>query len=319
MIDQIHPPEGRLSDQQRAVMRADLMAASHETARPPGRRWSGPVGVAAAVATLVGFGFVLQGNDDRGGTTGVPVASSTSGAPSAEATPSTPSRDPSAEPSTAVEELEEMLGMSIEEIGRSYCDDSFRYGAGKANTPVLDSVSYDGGTTYLYEAEDKWWYCDDWTLRPVHYAYPERKKEPAFSMPQVSAAHSLDDDAISAERFILSQAPVPDDQEAFEKRGAVKTDYDGDYDIQLLAAGPALDGVTAISYAFPTGEVVDATVTDKMWQVVHVMPSDEIEFAGWSDPVVVTVTMADGSTQQLELTDAVLRLGVDCAETDTSC
>jgi hypothetical protein len=40
-----------------------------------------------------------------------------------------------------------------------------------------------------------------------------------------------------------------------------------------------------------------------MWQMVYVVPHDKGYLEGWSDPVVVTVTKADGSSQEYELTD----------------
>ena len=81
------PPEGRLTDQQRAVMRANLMAATHETPKK-GRRWLTPLAVAASVAVLAGVGFAgtntLLKNDD-GGTPAVPTATGDGVTPSLQA------------------------------------------------------------------------------------------------------------------------------------------------------------------------------------------------------------------------------------------
>ena len=158
--------------------------------------------------------------------------------------------------------------------------------------------SYDAGTTYLYEAEGQWWYCDDWQTRPEGYTYFKEKLERAIQVPVISRAHSVDDRSITEASFKINTVSVPDQPKVFAKD---TLGYDGGYHMQLLAGGQALDGVSAISYAFPNGEVVDATITDKMWQMVYVKPSDKPYVGGWS--AVVTVTMTDGSTQQFELTD----------------
>jgi hypothetical protein len=287
MIDQNHPPGGRLTDQQRAMMRADLMAATQDAPKTA-RRWLAPLAIAASVAALVGVGVAgvaLRAGDD-GRTTGVPAAGTGSDAPSTRT--DTPGLTPPTRP-------------NAEELGRQQCDESVIYQDGFENAQVADSVSYDGGTTYLYESGQGRWLCDDWRTRiPAYNYFSTEKLKSAIMAPVISVARSVGDRSLSAERFEIHQASMPDEPKTY----AMDPDhYDGGFHTQLLAGGVAPDGVAAISYAFPTGEVVEATVTDTMWQMVSVTPSDTGYHEGWSDPVVVTVTKADGSTQEFELAD----------------
>jgi hypothetical protein len=262
MNDQLHlPPEGRLTDQQKAVMRADLLAAIDEQVRRPGRRpWLVPGGVAATVALLVGGGLVLQGSHDRAGTTGVPVAGSDSEAPS-QSTPSTgPTTGPTAGPS------------STDGTGSVECSSAAFEVATNNQVPirgdvtVADSVAYDGGRTFLLTVGDKWVICDDWG---------------AYSQPTVFAWHDTTDTAFTKKTFQYS------------------TNND-DGTTQFVAGGAALPGVTAIRYALPTGDVVDATITDHMWQMVFTARLKSFE-PFLKHPVVVTVTHTDGSTDRYEL------------------
>jgi hypothetical protein len=55
--------------------------------------------------------------------------------------------------------------------------------------------------------------------------------------------------------------------------------------------GRGQETVEAISYRFPTGDTVDATITDQMWVTQYLMPKPPHHI--WTDPVVVTVTFDD--------------------------
>jgi hypothetical protein len=254
MNDQLQlPPEGRLTDQQRAVMRAELMAATQEPVRRPGR-WLVPASAAATVALLVGVGLALQGNDDRAGTTGVPVAGSDSGAPS----PTTPTSAPTASSTDAT--------VACASAAFEVATDNQVPIRGEVT--VADSVAYDGGRTYLLTVGDKWVLCDEWG---------------SYSQPTVFSWHGTTETAFTQKTFEFS------------------TNTADDGTTQFVAGGAALPGVTAIRYVFPTGDVVDATITEHMWQMVFTTADLKNLKPFLAHPVVVTVVHTDGATDRYKL------------------
>ncbi len=81
---------------------------------------------------------------------------------------------------------------------------------------------------------------------------------------------------------------------------------------QYLAAAARPDGVAKIEYTFPTGDTVEAKMVDAMWSMVYLLPDPPRRV--WSDPVVVTVTLDDGTTERYDLT------GMDlCAQVNHGC
>jgi hypothetical protein len=264
MNDQLHlPPEGRLTDQQRAVMRANLMAATHETTKT-GRRWLAPLAVAASVAVLAGAGIAgnaVLSDIDANRTTGVPVAGTTSAAPERSEPPNAPTPGPA-----------QLDGACANQV--------------PADARVIDSITYSGATTYLLQPlapQGRWLVCDDWAAKDG-------------GLPSLFAAD--DQSSLPTEdKFRISQN--------FVKKGGKQAQY--------VAGGAALDGVASISYTFPTGDVVDATITDAMWQMVYLL--SEWPQGGDTEPVLVTVLMEDGSKKHFELT-TVEDL---CAQTNHGC
>jgi hypothetical protein len=81
---------------------------------------------------------------------------------------------------------------------------------------------------------------------------------------------------------------------------------------QFFAAGAPIDGVESVSYRFPTGDTVEAEIRQDMWSMQYLMPDPPRRI--WTDPVVVTVSMVDGSAQQYELTELDL-----CAQVNHGC
>jgi len=280
MNDEQLPPEGRLTEGQRARMRAGLVAGTEErrTARP----WLVPVAAAAAVGVLVG-GAAVVGLASRGGDDGsTPVAGQGSSPTTAETTSSVaPPGTPTVEltPATSTDPQAPTYGP-----GQESCDhevEQFLPGA----TKTTDAPYGDGFETYLYVTKAQWVVCDTWatvddgppTLLPVH----------PFTPGGITVAKDL---------FLIS----------------MNLSMNAGDGAQFFAAGAPVHGVSAISYRFPTGDTVDATIGDDMWSMQYLMPKAPHRI--WTDPVVVTVTMADGTTQQYDLTEMDL-----CAQVNHGC
>jgi hypothetical protein len=162
------PPEGRLTDEQRARLRTGLTAATEER-RTSSRPWLVPVAAAAAVGVLVAgaaaVGLATRGGDD-GGTPAAGGESSTT--PTVDPEPTTvPTATPSVEPTPL----------------RSACDDevlNYLPGAERAG-----ELGYPTGRTLLYATAKQWIVCDDWatvdggppTVLAPHVFSPELGKE----------------------------------------------------------------------------------------------------------------------------------------------
>lgn len=262
------PPDGHLSEEQRARMRQGLMAATQE--RRSSRPWLVPVAAAAAVGVLVAGAAVLglvNGNDDS--TT--PVAGEGSSSPTVETTV-TPTGTPGVESTGA------------QPIGDQACDrevEQFLPGA----TKTADAPYGDGFETYLYVTKAQWVVCDTWAT--VDDGPPTLLQVHPFTPGGLTVAKDL---------FLISMN--------FSMNSS-----DG---AQFFAAGAPIPGVSAISYRFPTGDTVDATIGDAIWSMQYLMPKAPHRI--WSEPVVVTVTMDDGTTQQFDLTEMDL-----CAQANHGC
>jgi hypothetical protein len=256
------PPEGRLTDEQRARLRATVMAGAdgRRTSRP----WLVPIAAAAAVGVLVaGAAIVGLANGGDGG--GTPVAGQESSSSTVEDTPTvTPTATPSSDPPPL----------------KSVCDDevlTFLPGAKRA-----DEVDYPTGSTLLYATAKQWVVCDDWATSDG-------------GPPTVFATHAFSPE-LGKDLFLISQ------------NYSMKS-VDG---AQFVAGGARIPGVASISYAFPDGHVQEATMTDAMWQMVYLLADPPKRV--WTDPVVATVTMDDGSTQKYDLTAMDL-----CAQVNHGC
>jgi hypothetical protein len=275
------PPEGRLTDQQRDRMRAGLLAAAGgDSGRS--RPWLVPVAASAAVGLLVA-GITVGGLALRNDDGSAPVAGQgTSSTPPVEPTPSaTPARTPSVEPTpaTSTDPPPPTYGP-----GQESCDGEvaqFLPGA----TMAADAPYGDGFETYLYVTKAQWVVCDTWAT--VDDGPPTVLQVHPFTPGGLTVAKDL---------FLISMN--------FSMKSA-----DG---AQFFAAGAPIRGVTAISYRFPTGDTVDATITDAIWSMQYLMPKAPHRI--WSDPVVVTVTMDDGTSQQFDLTEMDL-----CAQANHGC
>ena len=154
------------------------------------------------------------------------------------------------------------------------------------NATMSASVPYgDGFHTYLYVNRGQWVVCDTWA--------------------------SIDDDTPTVTRV---QPFTPGGIQLSKELFAISMNYsmnDGD-GAQYFAAGAHLDGVRSISYAFPTGDTVDATITDDMWVMQYLMQNPPRRM--WTEPVVVTVTLDSGATQKYELRELDL-----CAQINHGC
>jgi len=262
MNDDKLPPEGRLTDEQRARIRAALLAAADEPVRPQ-RPWLVAVAAAAAVAVLVA-GIAMATLSLSGDDEGAPVLS---GGPESTSAPPT---EPTETESTAF--LEPGLKSSCDQEARAFLEDATQAGA----------VSYAGGNTYLYTAHRKWLICDDWAATDG-------------GPPTVLATHPLDG-PVTQDLFLISQ------NYSMDPAGGA----------QFFAGGDLIDGVSSIRYAFPTGDEVEATITDTMWSMVYLLP--EPPDRGWTEPVKVAVTLTDGTDKEYFLTELDL-----CAQVNHGC
>ena len=144
-------------------------------------------------------------------------------------------------------------------------------------------ISYgDPGTTYLYADAQQWLVCDTWATVDG-------------GPPTVTGPHPLDQ-AMSKDQLLISQNYSMERQDGAE----------------YFAAGLRSADVAKIEYTFPTGDTVKAKMVGSMWSMVYLLPDPPKRV--WSDPVHVVVTMADGTTQQHDLTAMDL-----CAQVNHGC
>jgi hypothetical protein len=281
MNDEQLPPEGRLTDQQRDRIRAGLLATASAGGDP--RRWSGrsrpwlvPVAASAAVALLLA-GTALGGYalvNDDGREVSPAGQGGASGAVTLDPSPVLTPATPSA---SATGLPEPTYGPT----GQESCDRevaTFLKGAVKAG-----EISYgDPGTTYLYADAHQWLVCDTWATVDG-------------GPPTVTGPHALDQ-AMGKDQLLISQNYSMERQDGAE----------------YFAAGLSNADVATIEYTFPTGDTVKAKMVGPMWSMVYLLPDPPKRV--WSDPVHVVVTMADGTTQQHDLTAMDL-----CAQVNHGC
>jgi hypothetical protein len=261
MNDDKLPPDGRLTDEQWARIRAGLVvAAGDDSGRS--RPWLVPVAAAAAVGVLVA-GIAVAALSMSGDDEGTPVLSG--GPDSTSASPTEPTE-------TVTAFLEPGLKTRCDQEARAFLEDAARAG----------EVGYAVGNTYLYTAHRSSLICDDWATSDG-------------GPPTVLAPHPLDG-PVTKDLFLISQN--------------YSTDPAGG--AQYFSGGDLIDGVSSISYLFPTGDTVEATITDTMWSMVYLM--DKPPARAWTTPVEVLVTMDDGSQQGFGLTDMDL-----CAQINHGC
>ncbi len=291
MNDEQLPPEGRLTDDQRARLRAGLLAAAGDDTGRPHRPWLVPVAASAAVGLLLAGtalgGYALMNGDDReaspagqGGASGpvTIVPSSVTPTPTPSATPTSAGTVPSTELTTATTGPPEP---TYGPTGQESCD---REVATFLNDAVrTGEISYgDPGTTYLYADAQQWLVCDTWATVDG-------------GPPTVTGPHPLDQ-AMSKDQLLISQNYSMERQDGAE----------------YFAAGLRSADVAKIEYTFPTGDTVKAKMVGSMWSMVYLLPDPPKRV--WSDPVHVVVTMADGTTQQHDLTAMDL-----CAQVNHGC
>lgn len=272
MIEE-QPPEGRLDEEARARIRAGLMAATEE--RGNERRWLAPVAAAAAVAVLLG-GAAVVGIALADGGDGRGTAPAGQGTTSGETATDEPSVSPS--PGTTASLPEPTDGPK----GQASCDrvvQGYLPGATKA----AEAPYGDGFVTYLYATSDQWVVCD--TFATIDGGPPTVTTVEAFG-------------------------PAPPSKDLFLISTNLSLNAaDGG---QFFAAGAPIPGVTAITYRFPTGDVVDATITDGIWVMQYLMPHPPNRI--WTDPVLVVATLDDGSKKEYFLTEMDL-----CAQINHGC
>jgi hypothetical protein len=283
------PPEGRLTDDQRARMRAGLLAAAGDGSGRS-RPWLTPMAAAAAVGLLLAGsalgGYALMNGDGgegspagQGGASGpVNIISSSATTVTPTPTPSDSGTVPSTQLTTAATGLPEP---TYGPTGQESCDREvaiFLKDAVKTG-----EISYgDPGTTYLYADRQQWLVCDTWATVDG-------------GPPTVTGPHPLDQ-AMSKDQLLISQ------NYSMERRDGA----------EYFAAGLRSPDVAKIAYTFPTGDTVKAKMVGSMWSMVYLLPDPPKRV--WSDPVHVVVTMADGSTRQYDLT------GMDlCAQVNHGC
>jgi hypothetical protein len=223
------PPEGRLTDGQRARMRSRLMAATDDRPRRS-RPWLVPVAAAAAVGVLVATVTALGlSRGDEGGT---PVAGQGgSGTPSVP--PTTTSTVSVTATSTGAPSTDPAGGLPP--IGPCVREAQ----AQLPNARDVDRIVYAGAATYLFSTGKQWIVCDSWAMRDG-------------GPPTVLAPHAYGPE-MGKDLFLISQNYVGDPRDP----------------AQFFAAGARIPGVTAIRYTFPDGGSADATFTDAMWSMVY--------------------------------------------------
>ena len=274
MTDRL-PPEGRLTDQQRDRIRAGLLAAASAGGDSGrSRPWLVPVAAAAAVGLLLA-GSAVGGYALMNGDDEGGSTSVAGQGVGPDPTGSVATADST--PFVTTDPGTPTSGPR----GRHSCDrevEQFLPGA----TMTADVPYGNGFDTYLYATDTEWVVCDTWAL--VDGGAPT-----LTGIKPLTAGPSKD-------RFLISMN--------FSMNAG-----DGG---QFFAGGARVPGVSAISYRFPTGDTADATITDQMWVMQYLMPKPPHRI--WTDPVVVTVTLDDGSTQQYDLTAMDL-----CAQLNHGC
>jgi hypothetical protein len=240
------------------------------------------VAAAAAVGLLLAGtavgGYALMSGNDAGGS-GAPVAGQGAGSDPTVSEPTETFSSVDTTPAPSTDPPAPTYGPGQESCDREV--EQFLPGA----TVAADVPYGDGFETYVYATKAQWVVCDSWAT--VDDGPPTLLQVHPFAPGGITVAKDL---------FLISMN--------FSMNAG-----DGG---QLFAAGVPIRGVSAISYRFPTGDTVDATITDAMWSMQYLMPKPPRRI--WTDPVVVTVTMDDGATQQFDLT------GMDlCAQANHGC
>jgi hypothetical protein len=261
------PPEARLTDDQRARMRAGLMAGTREPVRRP-RPWLVPAAAAAAVA-VVAAGVTVVGvslsDGEEGGDAGSAGQDTSSAADPTEPVPAETSPAPP-EPTYGP-------------VGQQACDRAvpdYLPGATKAAEYAYGDV----GTTFLYSAGQQWVVCDTWatedggvpTITGVH-AYGSPLDEQLLL---ISQNYSMND-GVGAQ-FFAAGAPIP---------GVRSIQYS-------FPDGTPADG----------GHLVDAVFTDGMWVMQYLM--SDAPARAWTEPVKVAAVFDDGSREEVFLTELEL-------------
>ncbi len=262
MTDENLPPERPLSDQARAVRKADLMQQVRGESRAR-RGWAVPALAAASVIAAVAVGgAILAFGDDPEPRTGVPAgrgSAEPSTAPevptrvtSAPAVPSTvPGEDSSSGPAGdfPVQEPQACGDVRIPLPGAT----------------ELSSIEIGDTTVRLYGNAEKWIVCDEWAsldggnatlLHPHAYGEPLDKAQLGISM-----NFSMDDPNI------------------------------GEY----FAGGALPEGVESITYTFDDGHVEEAVFDGDMWAMAYFAQGRDIIHGATVD--VVT----NGSSEQFTL------------------
>jgi hypothetical protein len=149
-------------------------------------------------------------------------------------------------------------------------------------------IPHSDGSTSLWTAPGRWLFCDQWSV----------------GLGTTTIMHVTDD-------------ATPVNRDMFTVSMNAASLYPG-LTWEYVAAGRVPDGVSAIRYRFSDGHVEDAVFKDGMWMMLYQPSGGPYD----SDRVLtgahtaVTVTMADGSTQEYTLT-----MGVDdfCAQINHGC
>ncbi|WP_110207364.1 hypothetical protein [Nocardioides daejeonensis] len=292
------PAERHLDDHTRARMRAELIAA---TAPAEERRasWLTPVAASVAILAVVGAGgafMAMSGNDDpSGGSELSPAAPGASDAETpaegstAEATPpESASTDDVITPGETIRasDAKKML-RNRQPMPPSTCAADVPEFLKKASE--RSAIEYDGGRAGLWSDGATWVVCDTWAA-DVDGGATTLLGNTALTAP------------VSKETFKLSQN--------YAMPGSGST---GAANAQLVAGGPKIPGVTAISYEFRDGHVAQAEITDDMWLMTY-LPTSE-KFA--KEPlgtVTVRVTRASGVTSY-----TLTGPGDTCAQINHGC
>jgi hypothetical protein len=276
------PPEGRLTDEARARIRAGVVTATEQPQRRT-RPWLVPVAAAAAVGLLLAgvatVGVALMSGDHQ--SQGAPAAddSPSSDPTSLEPTP-TESTSPSPSPTATAQGADP-----------SACDSEVSDAADIGSVPSglerIAHVSFDGSTTWLYSNGQLALVCDDW---------------PA----QFGGTATL-------------TAPRPVTPTLGESELSISQNFSPSGEAQYFAAGPRIPGVTSIQYSFPDadgwadgGHVVHAVLTDDMWVMQFVRPHMPPGLP--AGPVKIAVGVEDGSLQFFQLSELDL-----CAQINHGC
>jgi hypothetical protein len=290
MSDEQLPPEGRLTDQQRARLRAGLLEQIGGERRRP---WLVPVAAAAAVALLIGGGTVIGlAMTGPGGPSSSRQVGPAGGGPDSSSPADPGSATPSDSPSVVTDT--ETVSSATPSLpvptygpkGQGSCDHEVpTYLPGAT---MRSAYEYgDGYHTYLYATPDKWVVCDTWATTDG-------------GPPTVTAVHSFGE-PLDKDQVLISQNYSMD-----EGQGA-----------QYFAAGARIPGVSSMQFSFPDGDWADgghivlATFTDDMW-VMQYLPAKAPSRA--PDLVKVAVVRADNSAVGFNLGAMDL-----CAQVNHGC